>query len=79
MLWRACTGHSVAAGAILLMAGDLRIGAEGDFKIGLNETAIGLPLPAYAIALAQARMPVTALTASARGIRFSLPAVVVLD
>jgi enoyl-CoA hydratase len=28
----ACTGHALAAGAILLLVGDVRIGARGDFK-----------------------------------------------
>jgi enoyl-CoA hydratase len=29
-------------GAFLVLAGDYRIGAEGPFKIGANEVAIGL-------------------------------------
>src|SRR5262245_16538636 len=33
----AVTGHALAMGAILLMASDVRVGASGDFKIGLNE------------------------------------------
>src|SRR3954454_7431827 len=32
----AATGHGLAMGAILLMAADLRIGAEGPYKIGMN-------------------------------------------
>ena len=55
VVW-ACTGHAVAAGAILLMAGDLRIGVEGDFRIGLNETAIGLTLPHVAVEFARDRL-----------------------
>ncbi|NKC15061.1 MAG: crotonase/enoyl-CoA hydratase family protein [Gammaproteobacteria bacterium] len=53
----ACSGHALAAGALILLAGDTRIGISGDFKIGLNETAIGLALPAYGLELAKARMP----------------------
>lgn len=53
----ACTGHALAAGALILCTGDTRIGIEGDFKIGLNETAIGLTLPPHMIALAASRMP----------------------
>ena len=30
----ACTGHALAAGALLLLAADVRIGAAGEFKIG---------------------------------------------
>jgi enoyl-CoA hydratase len=52
----ACTGHAVAAGALLLLTGDRRIGASGAFKIGLNETSIGLPLPVLALALARDRL-----------------------
>jgi enoyl-CoA hydratase len=51
-----CTGHAVAAGAMLLLAADYRIGVEGDWKIGLNETAIGMALPDFAIELAKARL-----------------------
>lgn len=52
----ACTGHAVAGGALLLLAGDRRIGASGAFKIGLNETSIGLPLPMLALELAKDRL-----------------------
>ncbi|MDA0822332.1 MAG: crotonase/enoyl-CoA hydratase family protein [Proteobacteria bacterium] len=50
------TGHAVALGAFLLLAADYRIGTEGEFKIGLNETAIGLSLPEFGIALATDRL-----------------------
>ena len=52
----ACTGHALAAGAILLMSCDLRIGAKGEFKIGLPELAIGMSLPFFATELARARL-----------------------
>jgi len=51
-----CTGHALAAGALFLLAGDTRVGATGNFKIGLNETAIGLGLPAWALALVDDRI-----------------------
>lgn len=51
-----CTGHALAQGALLLLASDLRLGARGDFKIGLNEVAIDLPLPNFALALAAERL-----------------------
>ncbi len=41
----AITGHSPAGGAVLALFADLRIMAAGDFKIGLNEVAVGIPLP----------------------------------
>jgi enoyl-CoA hydratase len=52
----ACTGHAVALGAVMLLATDLRVGADGDVTIGLNEVAIGMPLPELAVALAQERL-----------------------
>ena len=55
-----CTGHCYPAGAFLLMAADARIGVEGPFRLGLNETRIGLPLPWFAIEMARHRMPVRA-------------------
>src|SRR5436309_9914355 len=33
----ACTGHAVAAGALLLLGADVRVGAQGAFRIGLIE------------------------------------------
>ena len=42
----AVNGHAVAGGCVLAVACDRRIGTRGDFKIGMNEMAIGLTLPA---------------------------------
>jgi enoyl-CoA hydratase len=52
----AATGHSVAAGAIALLAADARLGAAGKFRIGLSEVAIGMTLPHFAAALAHNRL-----------------------
>src|SRR5438874_3313239 len=52
----ACTGHAVAAGALLLLASHYRVGAEGEFRIGLIETAIGMVLPDWARVLAGERL-----------------------
>ena len=52
----ACTGHAIAAGAFMLLCCDTRIGIDGDFKIGLNETAIGMTLPEFGLELATARL-----------------------
>lgn len=54
------TGHALAMGAILLCCADVRIGAEGPFKIGLNEVAIGMPVPAFAVEVCRARLAVPA-------------------
>lgn len=42
----ALTGHSPAGGAVLAIFCDTRIAAQGEFKIGLNEVQVGLPVPA---------------------------------
>jgi enoyl-CoA hydratase len=52
----ACNGNALAMGAFLLLSADHRVGATGDFKIGLNEVAIGLTLPYFGIALARHRL-----------------------
>ena len=52
----AATGHAVALGAFILLTSDYRFGAAGNFKLGLNETAIGLALPAFGLELAEARL-----------------------
>jgi enoyl-CoA hydratase len=52
----ACSGHAFPAGAFLLMAADHRIGADGPYKLGLNEVRIGLTLPWFAIVLARHRL-----------------------
>lgn len=59
-----CTGHALAGGAILLMASDTRIGAAGDFRIGLNEVGIGMALPVFAVELARDRISSAELTAA---------------
>ncbi len=52
----AASGHAIAAGAFLLLASDTRYGAAGDFRIGLNETAIGMALPVFGYELSRARL-----------------------
>ena len=63
----ACTGHALAAGALLLLVADRRIGADGPFKIGLNEVAIGMPLPTFGVELARYRMPPSAFDGAILG------------
>jgi enoyl-CoA hydratase len=60
----ACTGHALAAGALLLLAADLRLGARGQFRIGLNEVALQLTLPVFAMELARDRLATRLFTAS---------------
>ncbi|HEX4819211.1 MAG TPA: crotonase/enoyl-CoA hydratase family protein [Acidimicrobiales bacterium] len=63
----ACTGHALAAGALVLLVSDVRIGADGDFKIGLNEVAIGMGLPVFAVEFARYRMPPSAFDSALLG------------
>jgi enoyl-CoA hydratase len=58
----AATGHALAAGVLLLSACDVRIGADTTAKIGLNETAIGMSLPLFAMELARFRLTPRAMT-----------------
>lgn len=53
----ACTGHALAAGGLLLLASDYRVGTQGDFKIGLNEVSIGMTTPQFLIDFARDRVP----------------------
>ena len=60
----ACTGHAVAAGALVLLSCDTRVGAQGAFSIGLNETALGMSFPVFAVELSHARLSKRHITAS---------------
>lgn len=68
-----CTGHAMAAGALLLLAADLRIGAEGDFKIGLPEVAIRMTMPVFGLELARDRLARNHLTAAVTQARIYNP------
>ena len=52
----ACTGHALAGGALVLLTGDVRVGAAGAYRIGLNEVSIGMPVPVLAMELARDRL-----------------------
>lgn len=52
----ACNGNAIAMGAFLLLSADYRIGAEGAFRIGLNEVMIGMTLPWFGIEIARHRL-----------------------
>ena len=52
----ACGGHAIAMGSFLLMSVDARIGVDGPFKIGMNEVAIGMTLPYFAVEIARHRL-----------------------
>ena len=52
----ACQGNAFPMGAFLIMASDHRIAAEGNYRIGMNEVAIGLTVPRFAIEVARQRL-----------------------
>jgi enoyl-CoA hydratase len=52
----ACPGHAYPMGAFLLLASDVRIGADGPYRIGLNEVAIGIAVPTFGLELARHRL-----------------------
>lgn len=52
----ACTGHAVAMGVFLLLSGDYRVGASGDYKLTANEVAIGLTMPRAAVEILRQRL-----------------------
>ena len=52
----ACTGHAIAGGSVTLLACDERVATEGKFKLGLNETAIGLSLPLFVVEFARCQI-----------------------
>ena len=49
-------GHAIAGGLILVLACDYRLGLDGDYKIGLNEVAIGASYPKAALEIARLRL-----------------------
>jgi enoyl-CoA hydratase len=51
-----CQGNALPMGAFLLLASDVRIAADGPYRIGLNEVMIGLTLPLFAIEIARQRL-----------------------
>ena len=70
----AASGHAVAGGAMLLLCGDVRVGIEGPFRIGFNETTIGMRIPVLGIELARDRLVPGALADALMGARMYEPA-----
>jgi enoyl-CoA hydratase len=49
-------GHATAGGLVLLLACDYRLGAEGDYRVGLNEVAVGASFPRVAFEIVRLRL-----------------------
>jgi enoyl-CoA hydratase len=58
----AITGHAIAGGAVFALCADVRVAAEGTYRIGLSEVAIGVPLPTFIIEIAREALPAAAVT-----------------
>ncbi len=51
-----CTGHAYPMGAFLMLSADVRFGLAGPWRIGMNEVAIKMTVPKFAIELARHRL-----------------------
>ncbi|MEM9040388.1 MAG: crotonase/enoyl-CoA hydratase family protein [Actinomycetota bacterium] len=70
----ACTGHALAAGALILLGCDVRVGADVDAKIGLNEVAIRMVLPDWAFTIGVDRLSRRHLQRAIANARITTPA-----
>jgi len=52
----ACNGHALAMGVFLVASADYVIAAEGPYKIGANEVAIGLSMPKTVTEICRSRL-----------------------
>jgi enoyl-CoA hydratase len=61
----AVNGHAVAGGCVLALQADVRIGADRDARIGLNEVQLGIGLPAAVTETLRWQVPGSSLAAIA--------------
>ena len=52
----ACAGNARAMGVFLILAGDHRVGAAGDYTLQANEVAIGITMPHFAVEMCRQRL-----------------------
>jgi enoyl-CoA hydratase len=50
-------GHAIAGGLVIVLACDYRLGLAGDYRIGLNEVAVGASFPRAALEIVRLRLP----------------------
>lgn len=53
----AATGHALGGGTILSMACDHTVAADGPYRWGLNEVAIGMVVPRWIVAICHSNVP----------------------
>src|SRR3954471_24864484 len=59
----AVNGHAIAGGCVLALQADVRIGADVEkARLGLNETQLGIGLPAAVLETLRAQVPASSLT-----------------
>lgn len=63
-----CTGHAYPMGAFLMLAADVRFGLAGPWRIGMNEVAIGLTLPQFAMEIGRHRLTPAGLALATTGV-----------
>lgn len=73
----ACPGHALAMGALVLLSADFRIGADGPYKIGTTEVALGMTMPWSALELARYRLDHTHYNRSMNNAEVYTPAAAV--
>ena len=50
------SGHAIAGGTVIVLACDYRLGMDGDYRVGLNEVAIGAAFPRAAFEIVRLRL-----------------------
>lgn len=69
----ASTGHALAAGALVLLGCDVRVASDVDAKVGLNEVAIKMVLPDWALTIAIDRLSKRHLQRALANARITTP------
>ena len=57
----AINGHAIAGGCVLALQADVRIAADRDARIGLNEAQLGIGLPAVVLETLRCQVPASSL------------------
>lgn len=53
----AANGHAIAGGCLMLWAGDYRLAAEGEWRMGVPELLVGVPFPAAPLEVVRSAVP----------------------
>jgi enoyl-CoA hydratase len=69
----ASTGHALAAGALVLLGCDVRVAGDVEAKVGLNEVAIKMVLPDWALTIATDRLSKRHLQRALANARITTP------